>query len=115
MRRLNESRPADGIRYLDAVVDESTERALLRAATTADAAGIAEIYRPYVLESAISFEEVPPEPHQIEQRMLAAPRLPWLVATRSQKLVGYSYASRHRDRAAYRWSVDVSVYLDAHE
>lgn len=87
----------------------------MRHATIGDTADIAAIYRPYVLDSVISFEEVPPRADEIEQRMLAIPRLPWLVATRDQRVVGYSYASRHRERAAYRWSVDVSVYLDSRE
>lgn len=43
--------------------------------------------------------------------MLSKPRLPWLVATREERVTGYAYASRHRSRAAYRWSVEVSVYL----
>src|SRR4051812_47636168 len=44
-------------------------------------------------------------------RMLEQPRLPWLVASRDGAVVGYAYASRHRARRAYRWSVEVSVYL----
>ena len=83
--------------------------------------GIAAVYRPYVLDSAISFELDPPGADVIHQRMLAAPRLPWFVAVRGdaghgdavhgEAVVGYAYASRHRDRLAYRWSVDVTVYL----
>ncbi|HEY3926672.1 MAG TPA: arsinothricin resistance N-acetyltransferase ArsN1 family B [Acidothermaceae bacterium] len=83
----------------------------VRAATTADAAAIADIYRPYVLETAISFEEAPPTAADFEARMLAAPRLPWLVAVREGTVVGYCYASRHAARASYRWAADVSVYL----
>ena len=69
------------------------------------------MYRPCVLDSAISFEQDPPEERDIGQRMLAAPRLPWFVALRDGAVVGYAYAARHRDRPAYRWSVDVTVYL----
>jgi L-amino acid N-acyltransferase YncA len=83
----------------------------IRSATTADAKAIAHIYRPYVLETAISFEETPPAAAEFEARMLATPRLPWLVAVREGTVVGYCYASRHHARASYRWSADVSVYV----
>lgn len=76
-----------------------------------DAAGIAAVYLPYVLHSAASFEQEPPDEHEIRRRMSASPRLPWLVAERSNVIVGYAYASQHRARPAYRWSVEVSVYL----
>jgi L-amino acid N-acyltransferase YncA len=89
------------------MADDST----VRAATTADAAAIAGIYRPYVLETVISFEETPPTAADFEARMLATPRLPWLVAVRADTVVGYCYASRHHTRASYRWSADVSVYV----
>lgn len=102
------------LRYVDAVAAASIP-ALVRHATIGDAADIAAIYRPYVLDSVISFEEVAPRADEIEQRMLAIPKLPWLVATRDQRVAGYAYASKHRERAAYRWSVDVSVYLDSRE
>jgi L-amino acid N-acyltransferase YncA len=44
--------------------------------------------------------------------MLARPRLPWLVADDASQVEGYAYAAPHRQRAAYRWSADSSVYLD---
>lgn len=83
----------------------------VRAATTADAAAIAGIYAPYVLETVISFEEIPPTAAEFEARMLATPRLPWLVAVRDDAVVGYCHASLHKTRASYRWSADVSVYV----
>ena len=83
----------------------------VRVATTADAAAIADIYRPYVLETAISFEETPPTAAEFEARMLATPRLPWLIAVREGAVVGYCYASRHAARASYRWAADISVYI----
>ena len=88
-----------------------TASVTVRAATTADAAAIADIYRPYVLETAISFEETPPTAADFEARMLATPRLPWLVAVREGAVLGYCYASRHAARASYRWAADVSVYV----
>jgi phosphinothricin acetyltransferase len=85
---------------------------------TADAATdsprIAEIYRPAVEGSFISFEETPPTADEMAERMRKVlARLPWLVAEDEPGLVvGYAYASPHRERAAYRWSVDISVYVD---
>ena len=84
---------------------------LLRAATVDDAGAIAAVYAPYVRDTSISFEAVPPDLYEMAARILASPRLPWLVATRDERLVGYAYAVPHRLRAAYRWSVEVSVYL----
>jgi len=60
-----------------------------------------------------SFEEVAPAAPEILARM-QAPGLPWLVAEDPQRgVIGFAYAARHRHRAAYRWSVDCSVYVDA--
>jgi L-amino acid N-acyltransferase YncA len=84
----------------------------VRVATTADAESIAAIYAPVVTGSAISFEETPPGPDEIGRRMLASPRLPWLVADDAGRVAGYAYASVHRQRPSYRWAADCSVYLD---
>jgi phosphinothricin acetyltransferase len=88
---------------------------LLRPGEVAVAASIAAVYAPYVEGTVASFEEVPPDEAEMVGRMLDQPRLPWLVATRDDEVVGYAYASRHRARRAYRWSVEVSVYLRASE
>jgi len=86
----------------------------LRAATIEDAAAVAAIYATYVATTAISFETEPPDAATMAQRMGKVLALhPWLVATIDDEVVGYAYASPHRDRAAYRWSVDVAAYLDA--
>jgi L-amino acid N-acyltransferase YncA len=89
--------------------------ASIRPADVEDAAGIAAVYRPYVTDSVASFETVAPDAAEFARRMTAAPRLPWFVACRDDAVVGYAYAGRHRTRAAYRWSVDCSVYLAAGE
>jgi len=84
----------------------------------ADAARVAEIYAPAVIDSTISFEEMPPSADEMTTRMRAVLEwTPWLVTEdESGFVVGYAYASRHRERAAYRWSVDISVYVDpAHQ
>ena len=93
-------------------------RLMLRRATIGDAEAIAAIYAPYVRDTAISFEIEPPDGVEMRRRVdTVGETYPWLVAhLESGELLGYAYASRHRDRAAYRWSVDVTVYVrrDAH-
>ncbi len=81
----------------------------IRPAAAADADGIAAVYAPYVTDTVISFEDVPPSAQEMAGRV--ARSLSWLVAVEAGSVVGFAYAWPHRDRAAYRWSVDVSVYL----
>ena len=82
----------------------------MRAAGAADAAGIAAVYAPYVTDSVASFEGTAPDAEQVAARMAGGP---WLVACEGPDVVGFAYACPHRSRAAYRWSVDVSVYVAA--
>lgn len=100
-------------------VGAAEDAAAIRVATVADAAAIAAIYAPYVTDTPISFEEVPPDAAEIARRMTSDPVLPWLVApvdhgaSGRDRIVGYAYASRHRPRAAYRWAVDCTAYVTA--
>lgn len=84
---------------------------LIRLAGAEDAASIAAIYRPYVEESCISFEEVAPDEDEIVRR-LANPLHPWLVAEESGRIRGYASTSPMRNRSAYRWSVETGVYVE---
>lgn len=90
-----------------------TEQVTVRAATRADADAIAAIYAPVVASTVTSFEEAPPDAAEMARRMDATPRLPWLVADHDGDILGYAYASTHRQRPAYRWSAECSVYLAA--
>lgn len=88
--------------------------ATIRLATPRDAPECADIYAPAVRDSAVSFEEIPPGPEEVAERIAATLEThPWLVCESADGLTGYAYAGPHRRRAAYRWSVDVSVYVDA--
>jgi len=88
--------------------------ATIRLATSNDAMGILAIYVPIVRETAISFEVTPPDINEMRQRIEnTLGRFPWLVCADGARVLGYAYATRHRDRAAYQWSVDVSVYVNA--
>ena len=84
----------------------------IRVATPSDAAAIQAIYAPVVEHTAISFELAPPSVEEIAQRITATlPMFPYLVAEEDGQVMGYAYASAHRARLAYRWSVDVTVYV----
>src|SRR3546814_14792906 len=77
-----------------------------------DAPAVQAIYAPYVTDTTISFEEVPPDIVEVERRIaVVLPKYPYLVAEEDGRIVGYAYASEHRTRAAYRTSVDVTVYV----
>ncbi len=84
----------------------------VRDATDEDAAACAEIYRPYVLETTVSFEDEPPSAEEMARRIaLARQAHAWLVLEEDGEVIGYAYAAPVKDRAAYRWSCEVSVYL----
>lgn len=84
----------------------------IRLAGGADADAIAAIYRPVVEASAISFETVAPDREAMARRIAETmPAYPWLVCDIDGQVAGYAYASKHRVRGAYRWSVDTSVYI----
>lgn len=85
---------------------------MIRPATPQDAADIPAIYRPVVEKTPISFETEAPSRDAIRRRIRATVReRPWLVCDLDGDVAGYAYASPHRSREAYRWSVDASVYV----
>jgi phosphinothricin acetyltransferase len=87
---------------------------IIRIANPADAAGVLAIYAPYCDSSTVSFEIAAPTIEQMRQRIeQIVAQDPWLVCEIDGHLAGYVYASQHRPRAAFRWSVDVAVYVDA--
>lgn len=86
----------------------------IRTAAPDDAAAFAAIYAPIVNQTHISFEEHAPGEQEMRERIVATLKwTPWLAAVVDDEIAGYAYAGRHRERAGYRWSVDVSVYLDS--
>lgn len=87
---------------------------LIRLATDGDASAIRDIYRPVVEETHISFEMVCPTVDEMKRRINDIQRLfPWLVLEHEGNVLGYAYASKHKDREAYQWSADVAVYIRA--
>lgn len=86
---------------------------LFRNASLEDAAACAEIYRPYVEKTAISFEYVPPTTQEMAERMRHyTEKFPWIVAERDGKIIGYGYACAQNVREAYQWNADLSIYLE---
>jgi len=85
----------------------------IRVATAADADQIQAIYAPIVLDTTISFEDEPPTVDEIARRIAGTlPTHPYLVCEENGRVLGYIYASVFRARAAYRWSVETTVYVD---
>jgi L-amino acid N-acyltransferase YncA len=86
----------------------------IRSVKVSDAKAIRDIYAPFVSDSAISFETDAPDVLDMEQKILELQdQYPWLVFERDGMVLGYAYASSHRKRRAYRWCVEVSVYVHA--
>jgi phosphinothricin acetyltransferase len=85
----------------------------IRLAEARDATALAAIYAPSVTDSPASFEEVAPDAAEMARRLDAVLAFaPWLVLDDSAGgVVGYAYAARHRERASYQWSIDVTVYV----
>lgn len=90
----------------------------IRPARPEDAATIAAIYAPYVLAGTVSFETDAPDARGMKTRMAASHGLyPWLVATtgdgdgEDEAVLGYAYATSFKDRPAYRWTVETTIYV----
>lgn len=88
---------------------------VIRAVTAADSEAVARIYNHYVQETIVTFEEQPVSSTAMAQRIRdsMSAKLPWLVAEQAGDLVGYALASKWKERCAYRFSREVSVYVDA--
>jgi L-amino acid N-acyltransferase YncA len=85
---------------------------LIRPIQKEDIKACLEIYAPFVNESAVSFELVVPTITEFNARVeQITQKYPWLVAVQGNEIMGYAYASSYRDRLAYQWNVEVSVYV----
>ena len=84
----------------------------LRVARANDAEAISAIYAPYVMNTCVTFETVPPTPAEFVRRIeetLAG--YPYLVWEEDGRILGYAYAHRYAERAAYGWAAEASIYL----
>src|SRR5215831_417981 len=95
----------------------SVNAVVIRASQEGDVAQIAAIYGYHVLHGLASFEEVPPDIDEIASRRrdILARGLPYLVAERSGRVLGYCYAGPYRTRSAYRFTLEDSIYIDQTE
>ena len=85
---------------------------LIRLAAAHDAGQVLAIYAPIVRNTIVSFETEPPSTDEMQGRIVEIlAHFPWLVCERDGEILGYAYASKHRTRRAYQWSVDVSAYV----
>lgn len=79
----------------------------------AEAQAVLAIYQPYIEDTAITFEYTVPSLDEWQERIQHyTQNYPWIVALWNQKIIGYAYASKHRDRIAYSWDAEVSVYIE---
>jgi L-amino acid N-acyltransferase YncA len=90
---------------------------LIRPSQDGDLGAITAIYAHHVLHGVASFEDVPPEAEEMARRRaeVSARGLPYLVAERAGRVLGYCYAGLYRPRSAYRFSLEDSIYIDAGE
>ena len=82
----------------------------IRPAVPQDTPAIHAIYAPIVAGTHISFEVEPPSEGEVRRRMVASP-MPWLVRESEGEIVGFASAGPFRERAAYRWTAEMSIYV----
>ena len=95
----------------------SGDEVSIRLSRDEDVAAIAGIYSYHVLHGLASFEEIPPSADEVGRRRgeIMARGLPYLVAERSGRVVGYCYAGPFRPRIGYRFTLEDSIYVDSAE
>lgn len=85
----------------------------VRPVSVADAGRIAAIYAPVVIGTAVSFEIDPPGPDEMARRIgKVTSGYPWLVAEADGDVIGYAFAGQYRQRPAYRWAIETTIYID---
>ena len=89
---------------------------MIRVVKETDAVHIAKIYNHYILNTLITFEEQPLIPEELLERIKSVTaEYPWLVYEDNGRVVGYAYATRWKERSAYRHTVEVAIYLDVQD
>lgn len=85
---------------------------IIRAVNISDTEAMLEIYKPYVENTPVTFEMTVPTLEEFATRIKTfTERYPWLVAEDEGRVIGYAYATKHREREAYQWCVESSVYV----
>lgn len=95
------------------VTIDPNETIIIRAATMQDAEGVVDIYNYYVTNTVVTFEEEPLSASDFTQRIqdVQSTSFPWLVAEHNGDILGYAYAVPWKNRSAYRFSAEVTIYL----
>jgi phosphinothricin acetyltransferase len=95
----------------------SAEGVVIRPSREADVPEITAIYAFHVVHGLASFEEIPPDVDELASRRrdIVGRGLPYLIAERSGRVLGYCYASPYRTRSAYRFTLEDSIYIDQAE
>lgn len=83
---------------------------MIRPARPEDAPAIADIYGYYVRETAITFATVQPSPQQFADQ-ISEGRYPFLAAEEENAVIGFAYAHAYHPKEAYRWDVELTIYL----
>jgi L-amino acid N-acyltransferase YncA len=95
------------------MVEADSALSVIRDASEPDGAACSQIYRPYVTDTVITFEAHPPDRAVMADRIERVQRdHAWLVLEDVGRVVGYAYGQPHKERVAYRWACEVSVYLE---
>ncbi|MBK5209456.1 MAG: N-acetyltransferase [Flavobacteriaceae bacterium] len=85
---------------------------MIRTVKFEDAQEIAEIYNYYILNSCVTFEEIPISIEEMSERIQAAhSKFPWLVYEKDKEIIGYAYASVWKPRSAYKYTIESTIYL----
>jgi phosphinothricin acetyltransferase len=85
---------------------------IIRVVTRQDAAGMLDIYTPFILDSGVTQETEVPSIAEFQKRIISnLEERPWLVCEIDKQIAGYAYAGKHRDRKGYQWCVESSVYI----
>ena len=85
----------------------------IRTARESDAPALLNIYAPYIVNTAITFEYTVPSTEEFAGRIRRTlQKYPYLVAEQQNKILGYAYAGPFHERAAYDWAVETSIYVD---
>jgi L-amino acid N-acyltransferase YncA len=91
---------------------QAIDRVTFRFAEEQDAAAIQAIYAPYCESSVVSFETKAPSVEEMGERIRKiSGQFPWIVGELDRRVLGYAYGCQHRERPAYQWSVDATVYV----
>jgi L-amino acid N-acyltransferase YncA len=91
---------------------QAIDRVTFRFAEEQDAAAIQAIYAPYCESSVVSFETKAPSVEEMGERIRKiSGQFPWIVGEIDRRVLGYAYGCQHRERPAYQWSVDATVYV----